>query len=56
MVAVIAEVAIACAVDDDDEAGETERAHACAVDEFVDDELFGEDTGAETVWRSCHDI
>ena len=56
MVAVVAEVTVACAVDDDDETGETKRAHASAVDELVDDELFGENTGAEAVWRSCHDI
>ena len=56
VVAVVAEVAVACAVDDDDEAGEAERAHAGAVYEFVDDELFGEDAGAETVWWSGHDV
>ena len=56
VVAVVAEVAVACAVDDDDEAGKTERAHASAINELVDDELFGKDTGAETVRRSCHDI
>lgn len=56
MVAVVAEVAVAGAVDDDDEAGEAEGAHAGAVDELVDDELFGEDAGAETVRWACHDI
>ena len=56
MIAVIAEVAVACAVDDDDEAGEAEGAHARAVDEFVDDELFSEDARAETMRRSCHDV
>ena len=56
VVAVVAEVAVAYAVDDDHEAGEAEGAHAGAVDELVDDELFGEDAGAETVRWACHDI
>ena len=56
VVAVVAEVAVACAVDDNDEAGETERAHASAVNELVDDELFGEDAGAETVRWAGHDV
>jgi hypothetical protein len=56
VVAVVTKVAVACAVDDDDEAGEAEGAHACTVDEFVDDELFGEDAGAETVRWAGHDV
>jgi len=56
VVAVVTEVTVAYAIDDDDEAGETERAHACAVDELVDDEFFGEDTRAETVGWSGHHI
>jgi hypothetical protein len=56
MVAVVSEVTITGTVDDYHEADETQGAHASAVDEFVDDQFFGEDSGAETVRWSGHDV
>lgn len=56
VVAIVAKVAVAYAVNYDYEAYEAESAHAGAVDEFVDDQLFGEYTSAKTVRRAYHDI
>lgn len=54
VVAVGAEVAVAVGVEDDDETDEAQRAHARAVDEFVDDEFAGENASAQGVGWAGH--
>jgi hypothetical protein len=56
VVAVVPKVAVASAVDYYHEANEAQRAHASAVNEFVDNQLFGEDSGAKAVRRPGHDV